>query len=193
MTGRRGRSGGVGREVQVVAPGGPVFRFRLGDDDTAVVLLDGQPVVGLDAGGPGRWRDGQVWERFGGGTVTDRYVVVPDMSAEQFAGLAPHLSLPAGWFGRFKGGPGELRAISLTGGEWSCGSDAGLDLALEYVRGLGLGYEETRTVRFDPPSGDHTAGGGGPEVGPAGAAVRQRRRHRPAAARHLAAGGRAGS
>ncbi|HZO69192.1 MAG TPA: hypothetical protein VFB74_29735 [Kribbellaceae bacterium] len=119
MTGQRDRQAGrVGREVEVVAPGGPVFRFRLGDDDTAVVLLEGQPVVGIDAGGPGRWRDGEVWERFGGGTVTDRYVVVLGMSAERFTGLAPHLGLPAGWFGRFKGGPGELRDISLTGGEW---------------------------------------------------------------------------
>jgi hypothetical protein len=81
----------AGREVEVRAPGGQVFRFRIADDDTAVLLIDGRPAVGIDFDGAGHWRDGEVWERLGGGTVTDRYVVVRDMTAGQFHGLASHL------------------------------------------------------------------------------------------------------
>jgi len=107
-----------------------------------------------------------VWERLGGGSVTERYVVVRDMTAEQFHGLAPHLHLPPTWFGRFKGGPDEPRDISLDSGEWSCGSDAALDLAIAYLRQCGLAYDETRTVRHQPPYGDQTGHRPDPEGGP---------------------------
>ncbi len=156
MTGRASTSKSR-REVEVRAPGGRVFRFRIAADDTTVLLIDGHPAVGIDIDGAFHWRDGELWERLGGGTVTERYVVVLDMTAEQFHGLAPHLGLPPTWFGRFTGGPGEGRDISLDSGEWSCGSDAALDLAIAYVREQGLAYEETRTVRYQPPYGDQTS------------------------------------
>jgi len=162
----RASTGNAGREVEVRAPAGRVFRFRITEDDTAVLLIDGHPAVGIDIDGAGHWRDGEVWERLGGGSVTERYVVVRDMTAEQFHGLAPHLHLPPTWFGRFKGGPDEPRDISLDSGEWSCGSDAALDLAIAYLRQCGLAYDETRTVRHQPPYGDQTGHRPDPEGGP---------------------------
>jgi hypothetical protein len=67
------------------------------------------------------------------------------------------LGLPPTWFGRFKGGPDEPRDISLNSGEWSCGSDAALDLAIAYVRGHGLAYDETHTLVHQPPYRDQPA------------------------------------
>ncbi|MEN3308853.1 MAG: hypothetical protein V7603_5055 [Micromonosporaceae bacterium] len=141
----------AGREVVIEAPGGQQHHVWLTGDDTMVVLIDGEPAIGVDVDGPGHWRDGGVWERLvTGGTTTERYLMAPDMSEEQFHGLAPLLSLPPTWFGRWKGGPGELRTICLDGGEGCCGSDAALDIVVGYLRRLGVAYEETRTVRHRP-------------------------------------------
>lgn len=141
----------AGREVAIEAPGEHTHHLRLAGDDTLLVLVDGRPAVGIDVHGPGHWRDGGVWERLAtGGTTTERYLMALDMSEEQFHGLAPLLALPPTWFGRWKGGPGELRTICLDGGEGSCGSDAALDIVVDYLRRCGVAYEETRTVRHRP-------------------------------------------
>jgi len=82
--------------------------------------------------------------------LIERYIMVHGVSREQHDGLAAALDLPTTWFGRWKGGPGELRSLSLDAGKHSCGSQARLDLAIAYLRGHRLVYEETRTVRHEP-------------------------------------------
>ncbi|WP_433531257.1 hypothetical protein ACQPYA_03865 [Micromonospora sp. CA-263727] len=139
----------TGREVVIEASGRQPDRLVLVGDDTLTVLVDGRPSVGVDIGGPGHWPDGETWERLPiGGVTTERDVMVLGMSEDQFRGLAPLLGLPASWFGRWKGAPGELRDIRLDNGQWSCVTDAGLDAVIRHVRDLGLTFEETRATRY---------------------------------------------
>jgi hypothetical protein len=51
-----------GRAVTIEAPGGTRQAFGVAGDDTLTVLVDGQPVLGVDKDGPGCW-DGDQWRR----------------------------------------------------------------------------------------------------------------------------------
>lgn len=56
-------AGEPGREVTVVAPDGTGHHFTVaGDDATLTVLVYGEPVLGIDQGGAGRWT-GETWLR----------------------------------------------------------------------------------------------------------------------------------
>ena len=52
----------AGREVFIEAPGREEHRFVLTGDDTVLVLVDGEPALGVDQHGPGRWY-GEMWQR----------------------------------------------------------------------------------------------------------------------------------
>jgi hypothetical protein len=135
--------------VEVHAPQGLSLRFTLSADETALVRIDGRAAIGVDAHGPGHWPDGETWQRLPvGGAVIERYVWVRGMSHAQYRGLSVALGLPEGWLGRWKGMPGARLDIILSNQQYSCTSDAGLDAAIDYIRGHGLVYEETRTVRY---------------------------------------------
>ncbi|GGM90053.1 hypothetical protein ACFFX1_49340 [Dactylosporangium sucinum] len=137
------------RSVRVEAPAGRTYEFLVSGDATAAVLVDGAAVLGVDAHGAGHWPDGEVWRRVPG-QVVERSATVLDMTEEQFHALLAHLGLPPGWWGRWKGGPGETRRLGLSTEEWSCGNQTRLDVALTWVRAQGLAYEETTTVRYTP-------------------------------------------
>jgi hypothetical protein len=70
--------------------------------------------------------------------MTSRRLHVLAMSEAQFHGISHRLHLPPAHLGRFKGTQGELRAVTLDDGPWSCGDL--FDAAVAYVQEQGLAY-----------------------------------------------------
>lgn len=136
-----------GRSVRVEASGGDIATFAVTGDATLTVLVDGAPVLGVDAAGAGTWPDGEQWQRRPG-QVVERYAMVHGLVEADVQALLAHLGLPPTWWGRRKADPGEQRTLGLGTEEWSCGSHDQLDRALAWARARGLTVEETTTVRY---------------------------------------------
>jgi hypothetical protein len=133
---------GAERFVVVEGPTDDVYRFGLNRDDSVLMYVDGMPLVGvLGDDGAGWWPDGdgQDWHPLTPGTaVTSRRLHVLSMSEAQFHGVSHRLRLPTAHLGRFTGAQGELRAVTLDDGPWSCGDL--FDAAVAYVQEQGLAY-----------------------------------------------------
>lgn len=164
--GATGADVGPVRSLVVERDGHAEHTIAISGEDTVTLILDGQPLIGVDVDGFGLWRGDEEWERLHlDGTVTERYVMV-DLDEDEFNGLSRLLSIARSWLGRWKGQrPGERRTITLDNGPSSCRSDAGLDLVIAYIRSLGLQYEETHVIFY--PAGRRTQPPSAPRPTPA--------------------------
>jgi len=139
-----GAPAGGGRDVVVVTPDGKEHAFTVSGEDTAVVLVDGAPVLGVDQHGPGRWH-GEQWQRLHpADRVVERTVTIEGITTEDMwldLQLALHAEL-----GRFKpwaaGQPVTLSADRCN-----------LDAALAWARRHGLACEDQQRVRTDARPG----------------------------------------
>lgn len=138
-----------GLDVVVAAPDGTEQRHRVSGDQTLTVLVDGQPVLGVDRRGPGRWI-GDEWQRlYPADRVVDRSVAIEGITTEpQWHDLELAAGLTRGDLGRFKQWAVDRPTILLEKpyGARSCD----LDAAVEWARRQGLPYEDEQRVRTDP-------------------------------------------
>ena len=130
----------AGREVVIEAPGREEHHFVLAGDDTVLVLVDGEPTLGIDREGPGRWC-GEVWQRLHpAGQLTERQVSIEGITnTALWQDLAAALGLDPCELGRFK--PWAADAPKHLSDRYD------LDAAVAWARRHGLTYEDQRRVR----------------------------------------------
>jgi hypothetical protein len=131
------------REVVVVAPDGSRHCFTVTGDDDVTVLVDGEPVLGVDQHGPGRWY-GEQWQRLHPtGRLVDRSVAIEGITTEaQWHDLETALGLSRGHLGRFKPWAADRPKI-LDGRRYD------LDAAVAWARLHGLAFQDEKCVRTD--------------------------------------------
>jgi hypothetical protein len=132
-----------GLEVVVAAGGHVVHRSVLAGDDTVTVFTDGEPVLGVDRDGPGRWHD-DTWLRLGPpGQLVRRSVSIEGITTEAlWRDLETALGLRRGDLGWFKGWAADRAKIV---------SDRyDLDAAAAWAQQNGLPYEDEQCVRVVP-------------------------------------------
>ena len=138
-----------GLHVVVAASDGTEHHHRVSGDGTLTVLVEGQPVLGVDRQGPGRWI-GEEWQRlYPADKVVDRSVAIEGITTEaQWHNLQLAVGLNPGDLGRFKHWAGDRPKI--LSGELPDGRRYDLDAAVAWARGHGLACEAEQRVRADP-------------------------------------------
>ena len=136
------------RMVAVVAPDGTCHRFTVTGESTVTVLVDDQPVLGVDQRGPGRWH-GEQWQRLHpADSLVDRSVAIEGISTQQqWRDLETALGLPPGDLGRFK--PWAADQPKNLSGKLPGGRVYDLDAAVTWARQHSLAYEDEQRVRAD--------------------------------------------
>jgi hypothetical protein len=145
-----------GLHVTVAAPDGTEQRYRVSGDETLTVLVEGQPVLGVDRHGPGRWI-GDEWRRlYPADRVVDRSVAIEGIATEaQWHDLERAAGLNQGDLGRFRQWAVDRPTILFEKNYGTRSCD--LDAAVEWARRQGLPYEDEQRVRSDP-GGSHPPG-----------------------------------
>ena len=139
--------GSPAREVVVTAPDGARHCFTVTGDDTMMVLVDGEPVIGVDQDGPGRWY-GEDWQRmYPADSLTARSLAIEGITTEtQWHDLETALGLDHGHLGRLKPWAADRPKI-LDARNYD------LDAAIAWALRHGLAFEDEQCVRTDarPP------------------------------------------
>ena len=133
----------AGRIVTVHAPDGAARCYAVAGGQTMAVDVDGVPVLGIDAGGPGRWYADQ-WQRIDPhGELAARTVTIIGLTAAMLPSLAAAVGPSPETLGRFKTWA-DGRPFPLAGENYD------LDAAVRWAREHGLGYEDQQLVRAEP-------------------------------------------
>ena len=142
-----GAPGAPGPQVTVVAPDGTQHCFTVTGDHNMTVLVDGEPVLGVDRHGPGRWI-GEQWQRLHpADRLTKRSVAIEGITTKaQWHDLETALGLNPGELGYVRpwdAGRAEFSGRLLKGRYYD------LDAAVAWARLHGLAYEDRQCVRTD--------------------------------------------
>jgi hypothetical protein len=150
-------AGPPGLHVVVAAPDGTEHHYRVSGDSTLTVLVEGQPVLGVDRHGPGRWI-GEQWQRlYPADSVADRSVSIEGITTEaQWHDLEHAAGLNRGDLGRFRQWAADRPKI-LFGKPYGT-RNCDLDAAVEWARREGLAYEDEQRIRADPVDSRSAAG-----------------------------------
>ncbi len=139
--------GSPGPEVVVVAPDSTRHRFTVTGDHNMMVLVDGEPVLGVDQHGPGHWY-GEQWQRLHpADRLTERSVAIEGITTKaQWHDLETALGLNPGELGYVR--PWEADRAEFSG-RLLDGRRYDLDAAVAWARLHGLAYEDKQCVRTD--------------------------------------------
>jgi hypothetical protein len=155
-----------GLDVVVAASDGTEHHHRVSGDSTLTVLVDGQPVLGIDQHGPGRWI-GEQWQRlYSADRLVDRSIAIEGITTEaQWHELELAVGLSRGDLGRLKPWAGDRPKI--LSGKLSDGRRYDLDSAVTWARERGLAFEDEQRVRADVRGSVHEAASAAPSPGAA--------------------------
>lgn len=129
------------RIVNIAAPGGSVYRFRIAGEETLTVEIDGKPTVGVDKDGAGYWPDGETWTRL------DTASLPPDADTlDKRAEQAVEAAEPAFW------AVIAARFPEVTSGDFAPGDAHALTSAMENAVSTWLLYNHPSNQHDEDPS-----------------------------------------